>query len=252
MIDAGADTHRRPDAGAHAWRSTRARRCTTAASARASTASRSASWSTARRSASTTRARTSGPSATRSGAGWSRSSPGRSRCSIIDSKAIGRFMPPVFPGVKADTLAELARAARPRRGDASCDTVADLQRRLPRRHASTTPRSTTATPRASTPAKTHWARPLDTPPFYGYPLRPGITFTYLGLKVDEHAAGALRRRSPAPTCSSAGEMMAGNVLGKGYTAGVGMTHRHRLRPHRRHPGGRRGPRKGTPCSSLKH
>src|SRR6187455_573459 len=29
---------------------------------------------------------------------------------IIDSKAIGRFMPPVFPGVKANSLPELARA----------------------------------------------------------------------------------------------------------------------------------------------
>ena len=63
-----------------------------------------------RRSASTTRARTSGPSAMPSGAGWSRSSRGRSAYSIIDSKAVGRFMPPVFPGERADRLPELARA----------------------------------------------------------------------------------------------------------------------------------------------
>ena len=35
--------------------------------------------------------------------------PGQIGYSIIDSKAIGRFMPPVFPGVKADTLPELAQ-----------------------------------------------------------------------------------------------------------------------------------------------
>ncbi|MCC3263007.1 FAD-binding dehydrogenase, partial [Paenibacillus polymyxa] len=34
--------------------------------------------------------------------------PGQIAYSIIDAKAIGRFMPPVFPGVKADTLPELA------------------------------------------------------------------------------------------------------------------------------------------------
>ena len=56
-------------------------------------------------SASTTRARTSGPSATRSGAGWSRSSRGRSPTRSSTQKAIGRFMPPVFPGTRADTLA---------------------------------------------------------------------------------------------------------------------------------------------------
>jgi tricarballylate dehydrogenase len=72
------------------------------------------------------------------------------------------------------------------------------------------------------PPKTHWARPLDTPPYFGYPLRPGVTFTYYGLKVDErarvHFAGV-----PSPNLYAAGEIMAGNVLGKGYTAGVGMS-----------------------------
>ena len=38
-----------------------------------------------------------------------------------------------------------------------------------------------------TPPKSHWAQRIDTPPFWGYPLRPGITFTYLGLRVDESA-----------------------------------------------------------------
>ena len=49
-----------------------------------------------------------------------------------------------------------------------------------------------------------------------------MTFTYLGLKVDAraavHFAGA-----PSENLFVAGEMMAGNILGKGYTAGVGMT-----------------------------
>jgi tricarballylate dehydrogenase len=72
------------------------------------------------------------------------------------------------------------------------------------------------------PAKTHWARPLDSPPFFGYALRPGVTFTYLGLKVDETTAVRFGGRR-SPNLFVAGEMMAGNVLGKGYTAGVGMS-----------------------------
>jgi tricarballylate dehydrogenase len=71
------------------------------------------------------------------------------------------------------------------------------------------------------PAKTHWARPIDAPPFYGYALRPGVTFTYLGLRVNDQAAVHFGGR-PSPNLFVAGEMMAGNVLGKGYTAGVGM------------------------------
>jgi tricarballylate dehydrogenase len=72
------------------------------------------------------------------------------------------------------------------------------------------------------PAKTHWARPIDTAPFYAYALRPGVTFTYLGLKTDETAAVHFGGQASA-NLFVAGEMMAGNVLGKGYTAGVGMS-----------------------------
>jgi tricarballylate dehydrogenase len=73
-----------------------------------------------------------------------------------------------------------------------------------------------------TPAKTHWALPIDTPPFYAYAVKPGVTFTYLGLKTDETAAVRFGGQ-PSPNLFVAGEMMAGNVLGQGYTAGVGMS-----------------------------
>ena len=51
------------------------------------------------------------------------------------------------------------------------------------------------------PNKTHWAVPLDQPPFYAYALKPGITFTYLGLKVEDDAAVRLTI-SQAATCLS--------------------------------------------------
>jgi tricarballylate dehydrogenase len=73
------------------------------------------------------------------------------------------------------------------------------------------------------PEKTHWAQRIDTPPFWGYPLRPGITFTYLGLKVDERARVLMQSGSPAAGIYAAGEIMAGNILRKGYVAGIGMT-----------------------------
>ncbi|MBP8175163.1 MAG: FAD-binding dehydrogenase, partial [Sphaerotilus sp.] len=55
-----------------------------------------------------------------------------------------------------------------------------------------------------------------------YTLRPGVTFTYLGLKTDDQAAVHFGGR-PSDNLFVAGEMMAGNVLGQGYTAGVGMS-----------------------------
>jgi len=73
-----------------------------------------------------------------------------------------------------------------------------------------------------TPPKTNWARPIDTPPYYGYSLRTGVTFTYLGLKVDESARCSIGDR-PMTNLWAAGETMAGSILGKGYLAGFGMT-----------------------------
>jgi tricarballylate dehydrogenase len=71
--------------------------------------------------------------------------------------------------------------------------------------------------------KTHWAQRIDTPPFWGYPLRPGITFTYLGLKVDPRSRVVMADGTPSTNIFAAGEIMAGNVLRNGYLAGFGMT-----------------------------
>jgi tricarballylate dehydrogenase len=74
-----------------------------------------------------------------------------------------------------------------------------------------------------TPPKSHWAQRIDTPPFWGFPLRPGITFTYLGLRADHSARVLMANGSPAANIYAAGEIMAGNILRKGYIAGIGMT-----------------------------
>jgi tricarballylate dehydrogenase len=74
-----------------------------------------------------------------------------------------------------------------------------------------------------TPPKSHWARRIERPPFYAYPVRPGITFTYLGTRVDRNARIIMKGGTPSENMYAAGEIMSGNVLGKGYAAGVGMT-----------------------------
>ena len=146
--------------------------------------------------------------------------PGQVGYCIIDAKAVGRFMPPVFPGMQAQTLPELARAL-------ALDETTFMQTLTGFNAACRAGRfDHTVLDDCHTeglaPAKTHWARTIDTPPFYGYALRPGITFTYLGLKTNAQAAvhfGGV----PSDNLFVAGEMMAGNVLGQGYTAGVGMS-----------------------------
>ena len=146
--------------------------------------------------------------------------PGQIAWSVIDAKAVGRFMPPVFAGTRAASLPELARAL----GLPEGAFIATVERYNAACHGGTfdhTALDDCATSGLA-PAKSHWARPIDTPPFFGYALRPGVTFTYLGLKVDERAAAHFAGM-PSENLFVAGEMMAGNILGKGYTAGVGMT-----------------------------
>jgi tricarballylate dehydrogenase len=146
--------------------------------------------------------------------------PGQIGYCIIDSKAVGRFMPPVFPGTRAQSLPELARGLG--LDEATfVKTIGDFNAACRPGTFDHTVLDDCAT-EGLMPAKSHWARPIDAPPFYGYALRPGITFTYLGLKTDETAAvhfGGM----PSANLFVAGEMMAGNVLGQGYTAGVGMS-----------------------------
>ncbi len=146
--------------------------------------------------------------------------PGQIAYSIIDAKAVGRFMPPVFPGVKANSLPELARAIGLDETtfmqtlndyNAACKVGTFDHTALDDCHTE-----------GVQPAKTHWALPIDTGPFYAYAVRPGITFTYLGLKVNDQAAVHFGGQA-SDNLFVAGEMMAGNVLGKGYTAGVGMS-----------------------------
>ncbi len=146
--------------------------------------------------------------------------PGQVAWSIIDAKAIGRFMPPVFPGTAAESLPALARALGLDEARFVRTIEAYNAACRPGRFDHTT--LDDCVTEGLTPAKSHWARPIDRPPYYGYPLRPGVTFTYLGLKTDATAAVRFGGRR-SPNLFVAGEMMAGNVLGKGYTAGVGMS-----------------------------
>ena len=141
--------------------------------------------------------------------------------SIVDAKTADTFMPSVFPPIVANSIGELARllTLEPATLEATVETFNGAVR------------PGTLNPSALddcrteglSPNKTHWAQRLDTPPYWAYPLRPGITFTYLGLKVDAHTRVLMSDGQPAANVYAAGEVMAGNLLLKGYLAGFGMT-----------------------------
>ena len=147
--------------------------------------------------------------------------PGQVGYSITDSKAQGRFMPSVFPPEQADTLEELAlKLDLP--VDAVLKTIDEFNAGVQPGNFDHSVLDDCHT-QGVTPEKTHWAQRIDEPPFYGYPLRTGITFTYLGAKVDEKARMYMANGELADNVFLAGEIMAGNILGQGYVAGFGMT-----------------------------
>lgn len=139
---------------------------------------------------------------------------------LIDAKSIDLFMPSVFPPIVADSIAELA-AKMGLDGAKVAQTVAEFNAACQPGAFHPTELDGLATKGLALP-KTNWARRLDQPPFYGYQLRPGVTFTYLGLKVDGKAQ-VHSPEGPIRNLWAAGEIMAGSILGQGYLAGFGMT-----------------------------
>jgi tricarballylate dehydrogenase len=141
--------------------------------------------------------------------------------SIIDSKAMGKFMPPVYPPIRASSLRELAEKLELSPESLEI-TIAQFNAAVREGTFDHTIQDDCVT-EGLVPPKTHWARKIDTPPYFAYPLRPGITFTYLGVTVDDKSRMLFQDEQPAKNIFAAGEIMAGNVLGKGYLAGIGMS-----------------------------
>ena len=140
---------------------------------------------------------------------------------LLDAKVARRFMPSVFPPISADTIPELATrlGLPPDRVSATVSRFNEAVRPGTFNHEALDDCRT----QGLEPEKSHWAQRLDTPPFWGYPLRPGITFTYLGLRVDETGRVMTTSGPPMRNVYAAGEIMAGNILRTGYIAGIGMT-----------------------------
>jgi tricarballylate dehydrogenase len=147
--------------------------------------------------------------------------PGQRAYCVIDAKTARLFMPSVFPPLAADSIPELA-AQLGLPADRVSATVARFNDAVQPGTFNLEVLDECHT-RGLTPEKSHWAQRLDTPPYWGYPLKPGITFTYLGLRVDETMRVMTTGGTAMQNVYAAGEIMAGNVLRRGYIAGIGMT-----------------------------
>ena len=140
---------------------------------------------------------------------------------LLDSVGVARFMPSVFTPICDDSIEGLAEqlGLDPARARAAVDEFNAACPDGPIDQSVLDGKATSGL----TPEKTNWAAPIEKPPFYGFPLRPGITFTYMGVEVNDSAQILMQDGRPSANLFAAGEIMAGNVLGQGYLAGIGMT-----------------------------
>lgn len=141
--------------------------------------------------------------------------------SITDSKVQKNYMPSLFPPIVADSIGELAaKVGLP---------AAELEKTIAEYNAAVISGTFNHTiqddcrTQGLKVEKTHWAQKIDKPPYYCYPLRPGITFTYMGVKVDKNAQVFSADGGKFDNIFAAGEIMAGNILTQGYVAGFGMS-----------------------------
>ncbi len=147
--------------------------------------------------------------------------PGQIAYIIFDAPCLERFMPSLYPPIAAPTVRELAQALEL--------DPATLAATIAAFNAAVQPGTfdpmtlDDCRTEGLAPPKSHWAQRIETAPFYAYPVRPGITFTYLAAKVNRQAQIVMQDGLPSANMFAAGEIMAGNILGSGYAAGMGMT-----------------------------
>lgn len=71
------------------------------------------------------------------------------------------------------------------------------------------------------PPKSNWAAPIETGPFYAYPVTCGITFTFGGVKGDLHGRVLDEFGTPIPGLFACGEALGGLFSGN-YPGGSGL------------------------------
>jgi tricarballylate dehydrogenase len=137
---------------------------------------------------------------------------------MLDANGFGRALPTALPPIRADSIVGLATKL-------GLEPAA-LETTIREFNAATAATGDAPLNERSTigliPPKSRAAVALTVPPFAAYPLRPGVTFTHFGVAVDDHLRVVRKDGTPARNVFAAGMIMAANVLGDGYLAGLGV------------------------------
>ncbi|MHB8190905.1 MAG: FAD-dependent tricarballylate dehydrogenase TcuA [Ferrimicrobium sp.] len=141
---------------------------------------------------------------------------------LWDSQVNNKFLPPMYGPEKADTLEEVAKRLQLDPATVA-RTVSNYNNAIPSGGILDPSKLDGCHTNGLVPPKSNWAHPIDTPPYYGIAMRPGITFTYMGVKITESAKVLRQDGGEFANVFAAGEIMSGNILSTGYLAGFGLT-----------------------------
>jgi tricarballylate dehydrogenase len=75
--------------------------------------------------------------------------------------------------------------------------------------------------RGITPPKSNWALPIDTPPYVGFAVTTGITFTFGGLHITTDGEVLDNESRVIPGLFAAGELV-GGLFYNNYPGGAGL------------------------------
>ena len=139
---------------------------------------------------------------------------------ILDATGFARALPTAIAPIQAESIAALAvtLGIEPLALEATVDefnAAAASSEGLPLKERRTKRADPAEIPRRG--------RPSPKPPYVAYPLRPGITFTHYGVTVDAEMRVVKMDGIPMGNVFAAGMVMAANVLGDGYLAGLGVS-----------------------------
>ncbi|MGC8696696.1 MAG: FAD-binding protein, partial [Conexivisphaera sp.] len=144
-----------------------------------------------------------------------------------DSKGWGLFLPTYLPPIAANTLEELVGKLTefgledPKQ---ALETINQFNHACPPYNGEVIDlgvldgRATSGI----SPRKSNWSIPIDRPPFYAYPMMPGVTFVYWSLKVNESARVVRQNGGAFDNIYAAGESMFATIFRKAYVGGGGI------------------------------
>lgn len=140
---------------------------------------------------------------------------------IIDSKMMGETLVPMYEPIKSDSIEELGKklnlnplALRSTVEEYNFHVSDDIKYDLSKLDGKRT--------NGLNPEKSNWSRKLDNPPFYAWPMVPGITFTFQSVQIDQKARVLDKSGVPIENIYTAGELTSGNIYGRGYVGGTGL------------------------------